>query len=350
MRRRTLHEAASFALAAGLLSGCHDTCLLVVGCKDTDRIAVEGRVVTSGSGQAVPGTTLTLIANGPAAIESTKAVSDARGQFSLVLPAGSVAPMVLSLVVMPPGKPGYTISPLDCGPVSRWGDACVLTPIVSEPTFPLFVFLYRNDVSQAAANVRVTFARTGGATLFGPGSSTPLQVVTDAAGAANLFPFGVTAGGAGPVVGDLTVELPAPIGTTVRHNYRVQPNSQFNVPQYAVQLTGPKLEYIMVFSDSASGRRVAGVEVRYQRVSGVPTKTESFRALSDDIGRVFFGLTPLAQGTISGDFSITPPGSSVTTPMNGVSLSTFDADSSIVLTRLRVGVTGILYPTPPGGP
>ena len=247
-------------------------------------------------------------------------------------------------------KPGYTISPLDCKPVTRWGDACVLNTIVAEPALPFFQFVYRNDVSRPAANVRVTFTRTGGATFFGAGSGSSLQVVTDDAGTGNLFPFTATAGGIGPVIGDLTIELPAPIGTTIRHNYRIQPNPQFNIAHYVVQLTGPGLGYLLIFADSASGRLLPGVEVTFQRVSGVPTKTESFRALSDNIGRVFFGLTPLAPGTITGDFSITPPGSSITTPMKGVSLSTFDADSSIVFARWRVGATGILYPIPPGGP
>src|SRR5439155_26518159 len=109
------------------------------------------------------------------------------------------------------------------------------------------------------ANVRVTFTRTGGAALFGPGAGNPLQVVTNGAGKALLFPSKMSAGGVGPVVGDLTVDLPAPIGTTIRHNYRVQPNPFFNIPQYSVQLTGPTLEYVLIFADSVTGRRVPGV-------------------------------------------------------------------------------------------
>lgn len=337
-------------LIGASLSACHDTCFMVVSCRDSSHIAVEGRVVTTESGIGVSGAKLTLVATDGSAAESTFALSDEQGDFALELPPMASAAPVLALRILPVGKPGYTIWPLDCTPVSKWGDACVLNPVVSEPTFPIFVFVYRNDVTRPAAGVRVTFTRTGGATLNGAGSATPRQIITDETGSAHLFPATVSASGVGPVIGDLTVELPPPIGTTIRHNYAFGFNPWFNIPQYAVQPTGPALVYALAFTDSVSGRGLSGVDVRYQRVSGIATNADSFRVVSNGDGLVFFGLTPLQQGTVIGDFSITPAGASITTPLKGVSLPTFDADSVIVFARWRVGATGVLYPSPPGAP
>jgi hypothetical protein len=347
MRRRLGRAISRLALTVGLVSACDNPCFLVVGCKDSGRIAVDGRILTAESGRPVPATNVTLYATYSGRVDSTKTVSDGQGLFSLSLPISGAPPTTVALRVMPPGNPGYTVSPLDCKPVAKFGDACVLSPIVAQPTFPLFQFLYRSDLVTPAANVLVTFKRTGGSTFYGPKVTDPSQVTTDAQGVGNLFPPGFFAAGYDPVIGDLTVELPPPIGTTIRHNYKIQPNIFFNARPLAAQGTGPALHYVMAFLDSATGRFLPGVEVRYQRLSGIPTNAQSFRVLSTTDGLAFFVLTPLAQGTITGDFSVTPLGSSITTPMKGVSLTTFDADSSIVLSRWKVGTTGILYPVPP---
>jgi len=193
------------------LNGCSDSCSFVVGCRDSSRLAVEGRVLRSDSGQAINGAFLTLIARYGGVADSVRAVSDAQGDFSLVLPVVAAAPDNVALRVLAPGNPGYLISSLDCKPVIQWGDACVLNPVVDAPTFPIFQFLYRSGLPNPAANTLVTFKRTGGATLFGPEVTDPLQVVTADDGIGLLFRPGVHSTSLDPVVGDLTVNLPPPI-------------------------------------------------------------------------------------------------------------------------------------------
>jgi len=84
------------------------------------------------------------------------------------------------------------------------GDACVLDPIVPEPTFPVFVFCTETTLS--VEGVRVTFTRTGGAMLFGPGAAAASDGHRRDRQRTS-FPSNVSAGGIGSVVGDLTVEL-----------------------------------------------------------------------------------------------------------------------------------------------
>lgn len=335
------------ALASlGLLSiaACQDPCFLVAGCHSTDRVAVEGRILDGQSGLAVPGTAVTLLVRTAGNIDSAGVVSDERGLFSLVVPLSGLAPDSVALRVLPPGKPGYVISPLDCKPVTKWGDACVLNPIVTEPSFPLFRFVYRSDLARPAANVRVVFTRTSGARLVGLPDGGSIEGTTDALGYVLLIPPGIYPDSLGAVIGELKLDLPAPLGTTVRQNYGVHANPRFNSADVGVQPVGPSLSYVMVFTDSVTGRGVEGVEMRFERRSGIATQINSSVTVSIIDGRAFLNLTTFEQGSITGDFSFTPPGSTRTTALNGVVLNTFDADSSIILTRWKVGSTGILYP------
>jgi hypothetical protein len=293
---------------------------------------------------------MTLFAHTASAAESTHTVSDADGLFSLALPAMGTDSVTMALRVQPRGKPGYTLSPLECRPVGGWGDACVLNPIVEEPSFPIYQFVYRNDRSRVVANTRVSFKRTSGAGFFGPKAKDLIELTTDPAGFAFLFPPGIYATGVDPVVGDLTVELPLPIGTTVRHGYLIPPNPRFNARLFAIQETGPTINYRMFFADSLAGLPLSGVEVRFRRLSGIATSADTFRVVSNKEGVASFVMAPLAQGTITGDFTISRPGSPVVTSIKGVSLTTFDADSSIELSRWKVGATGTLYLLPPAAP
>jgi hypothetical protein len=348
LTRRLIRTVAVSAMA--LLASCRDTCFLVVGCADSNRVAVEGRIVTVYPGDPVPGTKFTLVARYQAGVDSTDGRSDEDGLFSLALPVVAAPPISLALRVMPPGRPGYTIEPLDCKPVVKWGEACVLNTIVAEPRLPFFQFFYRNDRSRPVDNVQVTFRRTGGGQFFGPNASDQPEAATNDSGVVDLFPLGAWSASLDTVIGVLTVQLPAPIGTTVRTDFRMVPSPRFNFRFPTVQLTGPGLRYRLIFADSASGQRMSGVEVRFKRVSGIATDVDSTRVLSNSDGEADLDLNPLVPGTITGDFSITPRPSQLTTSMKSVSLSTFDADSAIVLSWWSVGATGVLHPLPPSPP
>jgi len=118
----------------------------------------------------------------------------------------------------------------DCKPVVQRGDACVITPLVNEPSFPLFLFLDGNGAPVGEG--QVTFKRTGGAALLARTGEDPIAVdsviaVINGEGFSNPFPIEILAGGlvfAGSndaVLGDLIVDLPS--GRVIRRNYAVMP-------------------------------------------------------------------------------------------------------------------------------
>lgn len=329
------------------LSAC-EPCLGVANCGDgPPRPAVEGRVVTTESGVGSPGARIELVASYPGGRDSVFTTTDDDGLFSVSLPPAANVPSTLALRITPLDKPGYTIDSLPCAPVSRLGDACVLAPIVESPFFPIFLFLFRNDVSKAAGNVRVVFTRTGGSTLYGPSLVDPLQVVTDSNGVGLLFPDGIFATRLEPVIGDLTVELPPPRATTVRREYAVQPVYRFGARPLAVQAVGPGLSYLVIFVDSASRKGRSGVQIEWQRTAGIHAIPEAFTMVSNSDGVTGFSVRPLTDGTIQGNLTIRPPGGSAPVTFNGMSLKTFDADSAIVYQRWLVGASGVLYALPP---
>jgi hypothetical protein len=305
----------------------------------------EGRVVATSSGAPIRDATLTLFIRTGAAVDSMSTVSDANGLYSLAAQVRGITPDTLALRVAPPGRPSYLIDRLNCQVITRWGDACVLDPIVEALYFPLFRFVDRANRGVSAA--RVTFRRSGGAALV---DSVPLDSVTgvtDAAGYLPLFGSVIHAGGLEPVVGTLTVDLPAPIGRTTREFYEIRATSTFNTSPFVQQPVGPSLSYFMAFTDSASGSPVPGVEMRFTRTAGIATGTDTMTFVSDAAGRAFVTLTPLAQGSLVGDFFIKPKTPGPITTIAGVSLSTFEADSSVVLSRWKVGANGALFATPP---
>jgi hypothetical protein len=344
------------ALLLGVAIGCSDPCAVVIGCTDAPRVAVLGRVLVGADGDAVPGASIRLLAEYPDHVDSVWSASDSRGLFSLTLPSSGAEPPRLVLGVTPRGLPGYLLPLDDCAPVSEWGDGCILNPLISKPNFPLFRFEYRNSGGTPLANVQVTFRRTGGPPIFrtiGRDSlNVPvdsLSVVTDASGYALLFHPSHWAGGMDPVLGDLTIDFPPPIGRTTRA-YRVVPNAFFGLRGLAAQAAGPTLAYRFELADSASDLPLEGVELRYRRLSGVATRSDSFDIHTTADGKAFFALAPVTHGTITGDLSIAVPSRPVVTEIKGMTLQTFDEDSTRLFASWRVGATGVLYQRPPERP
>src|SRR5205823_9554394 len=104
-----------------------------------------------------------------------------------------------------------------------------------------YQFVYRGDRSRLAAHVQITFVRTGGSAFFGkkaPENGT-IALTTDDQAIAFFFPPGIYSAGLDPVLGDLIVDLPAPIGRTIRHDYPILPTARFNDRVFAIQETGP---------------------------------------------------------------------------------------------------------------
>jgi hypothetical protein len=215
------------ALILGSATACTNPCDLVLGCSDSRRVAVEGRVLASANGHAIPDAIVRVLADHGAQVDSTETTSDSGGSFSLSLPAPGTDITRIALRVIPPDRPGYLVVLDECEPVVRWGDACVLTPVVNEPTLPLFVLLDGNS-NPVPPGARVVFRRTGGpALLTRSGDVTvaldSVSALTGGEGFVNLFPIEVWAGSNDPVIGELIVDLPAPVGRVIRHDYAVPP-------------------------------------------------------------------------------------------------------------------------------
>jgi hypothetical protein len=220
------------ALLLGWGSACDNPCDLVVGCTDSRRVAVEGRVLETINGHGVAGATVRMLAQHSSSVDSTEASSDSRGLFSLSLAAPGPDTPRVALRVIPPNRPGYLVQLTDCKPVMKWGDACVITPVVNEPPFPLLLLVDGNG--NPVTGVHVIYKRTGGANLMvrtGEGAIVVDSVtsITGPDGFANPFPIEIPAGNlvfAGSndaVLGDLILDFPAPVGRVIRKNYPVTP-------------------------------------------------------------------------------------------------------------------------------
>jgi hypothetical protein len=308
-------------------------------------VAVQGRLLTTESGLPKEGAKMSLLIRYAGSTDSIETVTDEAGLFAFNGPAAGT-PLRLSLVVAPPEKPAYVVESLECAPVTWQGDACILPPIVESPMLPIMRFQLRPEYPNPVVNAVVTFRRTGGTPLYGPALTPTLQTTTDAGGTALIFPDGVFAAGLAPVIGDLTVDLPAPYGKTVRHGYRVTATYRFGSRPLLPQAVGPSLAYLMVFTDSATGSPVPGVEVSYRRTGGIGARPDTFAMQSSDGGLAGFVISPLASGTIVGTLTIAAPGQAPPTAFPDMTVATFDADSAIVWGRWKVGATGILYRMP----
>jgi hypothetical protein len=334
------------ALAA--LQGC-DPCLGVVACRGDARPGVQGRLLTPESGEGVSGAAITLIRSNSGVRDSAQTTTDRSGVFSLVIAEPARPADNLSLRVKPVEAPGYTIDSLPCAPLVRRGDACILNPIIESPKLPLYRFFYRSNPDVPAGGVWVSFRRTGGSGLIGPNAADSIRVGTTQDGSADLFSQGVFATSLEPVVGDLIVELPPPTGISIRYNYKARPLYTFQDAAIGYLLTGPCLNYWVVFVDSVTQRRLPGVEVEFQRTGGIATKTESVKKVSNTDGLTDFLPGPLTSGAVNGSLRIRPPNAAVAIDLGPISATTYDADSAIVFGKWSVGATGKLYPLPREG-
>jgi hypothetical protein len=240
---QVLMRSVGAALILGWASACSSPCDLVLGCAASPRVAVEGRVLATTDGHVIPSATVRVLAEYDTSVDSAESTTDSRGLFSLSIPAsGSQTPRI-ALRVIPPGRPGYRVLLDDCKPVVQWGDACVLDPVVNEPTLPLLVLL-DGDSNPVPSGTSVVFKRTGGAALMtriGEGTSALDSVgsVTGGEGFVNLFPLEVWAGSNDAILGDLIVDLPSPVGRVVRHGYAVTPAVFYGLRIVTREQVGP---------------------------------------------------------------------------------------------------------------
>jgi hypothetical protein len=360
MRASVAIMLTTLGIVAATQSACAP-CASTAECGRTvPHIDVQGRLLTTESGIGVAAADILLVAIYAGGRDTARTTTDDAGIFSISLFARSERPARVALVVAPPSAPAYTVDSLPCKTSTRHADGCVIPPLAERPRPPRFEFRYRNDFEKPIQNARVSFRRRAGFGIYGTGAdncadsatdtTTVYEAVTDTRGTAILFPGGCFVEGAGPVVGELRVELPALGRVSVHPAYRIRPDYWFGPHGIAVQPVGPSLSYTTLFSDSATKGGRPGVVIRFERTAGVHALPDTFSAASREDGWTGLDMRPVGDGTIEGDLTIAVPGNPAVVRYTGLRLATFDADSVVFWGHWLVGKTGMLYPLRPFPP
>jgi hypothetical protein len=326
--------AGGLALASAMALGGCDRCSGVSPCTDAPHAGAQGRIVDNHTGRGVGGTRIDLVRVDVSARDSTSTSTDADGNFQLQLPGGGGT---FDVVVSPKGLPSYRVKGLALRSSTTPGDANVLPPWVSTPTFGIAGELYYSSNTSVLVPEGVFyFQRTGGVQIAGPALVDGLYTAFISGGRVALL-SGVNAAGLDDVVGDATIVLPDPFGATILHNFHITPSYLFrprNVQRFGV---GPQLGWIVHVYDRATVAPEPGTTVTFQRTGGIATQPESFTAVTNTSGDFYVPIVPLAKGTVIGDLSVQPPA-----PFNGYVLKnyhipTYDGDGNPVFTSLGVG-------------
>lgn len=334
---RTVNTALSAAATSVAflvaVAGC-DPCSGVAACGATSpRVAIDGQIVRAEDGRGADGVRIDVVRTGgiPIAEDSASTVTRDGGHWHVEIPTTTAGDVLVDVRVIPP-SPGhaYTVHGVRVSTVDREGEARLLERWVVDPYFASAADLFIRMSNQPAVNLPVVFRRTSGVSLLGPSVRDSLVMLsTDIFGRVQLFFYNAFPVDTGSVVGDLTVRLPDPLGTTAirgvrltpTHIYREQPSlSRFGV--------GPNLDYVAFIFDRATGRPAPGVEMMFRRVGGIPVSLDTMTRTSDENGRVHFTTWPLAAGQVIADITLRHPRG--TPERFRDTLSTFDADNARV--------------------
>jgi len=333
----------SLVLPVALLAAC-DPCSGVVAFRTaTPEAAVLGQLVHVATGAAVDGVRITVRRVGGVALErdSLSTTTAGGGHWSIRVAATEPGEVVFDVEVAPPPPLApYHVRNVRVATSDRPGDGTVLEPWVVAPWFPIHAeFALRGTADQRLPGLAVSFTRTGGPTVTGPGwSGDVFRGVTDAGGRLPLFNFSVSAGGLSEVVGDLAIELGGELGTSVTRGVRLAPTHLY---RGAIQIKrlggGPSLAYGSQVYHRATGRPLPQVQATFRRTGGVRTEPEVVSTTSDADGYVRFPLRALGVGTVVGDVTLTPPGFDRPVTLTGVMIATFDSDTGRALANWTVG-------------
>ena len=258
---------------------------------------------------------------GIAADPDTFVVStNANGAFSLVTTPLADGVLVGDLIIRPPPPA-----------VAETIQAIRMQTVDTEPLILFGVWgygygifygsqLWLRGTEGPAAGLEVEFRRTGGIAIT-PGN---IVVRTDSAG---RFPLGAGADGAGEVVGDLTVRLPAPLPPTVIPGVRIATFASNEMRFLGYWGVGPSLRYLGLLLRADAGVPIADAVVEFQRTSGIAVSPSVLTSRSIASGLFSLTMNPLDTGEVVGNLTIRPPAPFRDTTFTGVRLQTFDSDA-----------------------
>lgn len=330
------------ALAVLTTAAACDPCSGTANCSTAPELSVEGQIVDAMSGAGVGGVAIDVLPRQGAStvLDSVSTKTDAEGFWHIEVRAGAPGGIIFDARVLPPSSPGYRVGALLAQTTDRYGEATQLGRWVTKPYFPFVGEMFLRATQHPIGNADVSFQRTAGPDLIGPGlvggKNGLYQATGNWEGHFFLFettgPRAVLADSSADVVGDFTAQLPAPYGVRVNRGFRLRPtylyqydNSANPFPLVRVGF-GPFFPYTgtLLLPDSAPA---ANALITFHRTSGLALLTDTASTLTDAGGHfVFYDLVPLGDGTVTGDFIIQPPSPLPATIGRGFSLSTVDSD------------------------
>lgn len=231
-RVATLALAALAGAFALTLTAC-DPCTGVASCATGGAyLAATGQIVDRITGQGVDGVRIDVVRTGGIGVEqdSVSAITSDGGFWRVQLAPAGEGTLDVDVQVSPPGEPGYRVRGLRFMTRLHGGDANLNQAWVSTPYFSYAGELYLRGTTDDRIQGRpIQFRLTGGVQTRGTGvRDSVFRATTDAGGRVELFPQREQGGllplGGDDLIGDLTVDLGAPLGPSTVRDVRLTPS------------------------------------------------------------------------------------------------------------------------------
>lgn len=333
------------AVICTLASAC-DPCSGVSACarpNDRPYLAMDGQIVDPVSGVGIDGVRVDVVrrAGVDVAQNAMSTVTAAGGHWRAEFEATSSGFVDVDVTITTPAGFSYTATGVRVTTSATGGEATVLDRWVNRLYFPNAGELYvRGTHETRVAGAGVEFRRTSGVELVESGVTVGvIRSATDFAGRVPLFSIDdddVYTNSLGSVTGDVIVRRSATDSSVIR-NVRIGSSYVYRAPTGIIRLgIGPSLAYYAKFVSRATGIRVGGVAVSFERVSGVALAVPVFSTVADTTGRFDFDLNALAVGAVQGRLIYRAPQATVAETLL-VTLPTFDSDSILFYGAIGVG-------------
>jgi hypothetical protein len=329
-RHRCWLALTCVALCAQLLVAC-DPCAGVVGCVTSERVAIQGRLVDVIDARAVGSARVWLVRSDGTARDSAATTTDGGGNFQVSL---STESGTFDIGISPPGLAPYVVHNVQLASSTRSGDGNVLGVWVNRPVFGTALELIHRDGTPVTSGT-VTFRRTGGVALSGPGLVDGVFTSGIDGGGRVAFLSNVYAAGADNVVGVLTVDAGDRAGPSVFADFSFAPSYVFRARDVRRLAVGARLDWHLLIYNRATAVGVPGTTVSFQRTGGIATSPESFTLTTDAAGQLVFPLAPLQAGTVVGDITVQPPPPAHSYRISGLLFQSFEDDAA---RSIRIGV------------
>ncbi len=323
--RRIRVGAAAVVPLLILVSGC-EPCAGTSVCRTTAKIDLIGQIVDGRTGAPAPDVQVAVtLPGGEQASATTR--GDGGWEISRDVQMPDSLSATVTATVTAPGHAGYTTPPIPVHVSTRAGDATMVGTWFATPYVHYLATLLYHGTPLKSASVR--FAPTGGVSVSGT-----LTGATNSVGT-----FAVTLGGdqLGSAIGTLTVTQASLSRPIVLTGYQIPLGFQYGIPApQASYNLGAKLTYGAQVIFRGTEQYVQGVKVNWTRTGGIATTPATFNTTTDANGFFTLNLTPNAEGTTIGTFTLTPPNAPAITYRN-FELATYDSTSARSLGAFRYG-------------